>query len=554
MDDGRLFATARQRSSLGADLEIRSVASGALQAQVPIDDGWWISASPNGSALVTSSILGSYATTRRAGVWTAQRIGGEARTTNVTGAEEFGYSAPGEAVSVRRLPAARVVRRLPGTRGLEAAALTEDGELALLAGGTEIRLTNARTGRVRRVVSAPGPYSEVFFADQDRLLVVASVDDEVTVWERRTGRLLAAITSSGAHAEVSPDGTTLFTLSAAGTLAAWDLTGTRMFGQQYDVPADITAASFTDSGDVVVGTSTGEVTWLDGDDLTERSSVDAGARVVDLEPVAGTEMLAITPDHVIRIATHRQHLKVSGSIAVQGASDAAESSDGVLALAVDRGRGAMLIAPGGEVTTLALTAEKSLAGAVYAEQWGHVDWSPDGELLAAAANDGRVYLFGPTGHRLGVIQPHDTGLAPAVAFLDATTLLIGDRQGRVRPVNPRTQSPTGPPLDAASATPVRIAVARDLAVVGSMGSGVALLDTKAGVRYGNDLLAAGTEMLVPLLDDDLTLTVFAPEGVARRWPGDPQDWAARACATAGRALTQDEWQHHLAGRDYDPAC
>jgi hypothetical protein len=61
-------------------------------------------------------------------------------------------------------------------------------------------------------------------------------------------------------------------------------------------------------------------------------------------------------------------------------------------------------------------------------------------------------------------------------------------------------------------------------------------------------------MLVPLIDDDLTLTVFAPEGVARRWPGDPQDWAARACAIAGRALTQDEWQHHLAGRDYDPAC
>ncbi len=35
---------------------------------------------------------------------------------------------------------------------------------------------------------------------------------------------------------------------------------------------------------------------------------------------------------------------------------------------------------------------------------------------------------------------------------------------------------------------------------------------------------------------------------------DPKAWLARACATAGRILTRDEWARYLPGRPYAPAC
>ena len=38
------------------------------------------------------------------------------------------------------------------------------------------------------------------------------------------------------------------------------------------------------------------------------------------------------------------------------------------------------------------------------------------------------------------------------------------------------------------------------------------------------------------------------------WDIDPDLWAAKACAIAGRSLTEQEWKHYLPGRPYDPAC
>ena len=60
------------------------------------------------------------------------------------------------------------------------------------------------------------------------------------------------------------------------------------------------------------------------------------------------------------------------------------------------------------------------------------------------------------------------------------------------------------------------------------------------------------------------MTVFAPtghtlatafeDGTVLLWDVDPAFWLKRACAIAGRPLTQQEWQDLLPGRPYQPSC
>jgi hypothetical protein len=49
----------------------------------------------------------------------------------------------------------------------------------------------------------------------------------------------------------------------------------------------------------------------------------------------------------------------------------------------------------------------------------------------------------------------------------------------------------------------------------------------------------------------LTTVIFGPRIV---WDVDPESWAARACAIAGRTLTEEEWHQFLPDRPYEPAC
>jgi hypothetical protein len=107
---------------------------------------------------------------------------------------------------------------------------------------------------------------------------------------------------------------------------------------------------------------------------------------------------------------------------------------------------------------------------------------------------------------------------------------------------------------AASGTAFRPVHAGNLVAVGSSGDGVGLADIGQQVLYGNDLLPGGTERMVPVLAEDLSLTVFSATGTARRWPGSVREWAGRACRLAGRSLSRDEWTVHLGDRPYDPAC
>ena len=555
LDGGEAVATVRQRESLGADLEIRSVADGRVEASLSLDDGWYTFAAPDSSAIVVGSTLGGYLITRSGGAWSSHSLGADVTVSNIVG-NRFAMSRPGNPVSLRRTSDGRVLQRLPATRGLYARALTADGELAVTSGDNEVRLLDAETGQVRLVIPAPGPHEDVFFAAGDRLLVTTNTDGQASVWERRTGRLIATVGAGngGLRADVTPDGSTLVSLADDGTLATWDLTGERTFGAEKKVPFDITAATYDALGSYLVGTADGRVVRLDADDLRPLDEVEVGGRVLDLEPTDNGDMLVIADDVVTRLDPARG-LTIESRLPVQGVSDAAWQPGAGLALVTGRGRAVTILREGSEIR-IPLTRNAPASGSVVHEYWGHLEWSPDGTLVAASLNDGSVHVLDREGEPVAVIPPSDPGPSPAlgVAFLDDDTLVVGDRRGRITPFDPRTGTSQGASMLAASGTAFRPVHAGNLVAVGSSGDGVGLADIGQHVLYGNDLLPGGTERMVPVLADDLSLTVFSATGTARRWPGSVREWADRACRLAGRSLSRDEWTVHLGDRPYDPAC
>ena len=67
-----------------------------------------------------------------------------------------------------------------------------------------------------------------------------------------------------------------------------------------------------------------------------------------------------------------------------------------------------------------------------------------------------------------------------------------------------------------------------------------------------DWLRRGNEEQMPR--DERTLVFDRPDGSFVGISADPDIWLDRACAVAGRGLTEQEWQTVFGDRPYDPAC
>lgn len=554
LDRGRSVATVRQ-VEVGAALEVWSYGDGALRASVPLADGWYTFASADSSTIVVGSTLGGYLVRQEDRTWSPISWGTEVTVTNIVG-RRVATSRPGQPIAVRVLPTGRIVQRVPGTRDQVGRALSRDGELAVTVGDREVRLIDARTGRRRLAITTSGPLGDVAFVADDRLLLTTTADGQAQVWRRDDGHLVAAVGAGrgGLSADVTQDGRTVVTLAEDGTLATWDLTGERTFGRESPVPTDVVAAARTDDASLVMGTAGGDLHRLGAEDLTVLDTLEVGGRVLDVEPAGPGRVLVVVDETLLELAIG-ERLSLLGSQRHPGLSDVAWHPDAGLALATDEGRSVTFVR-NGRSRTVALTDTTGPAGPVRHEMWGHVARAPGGDLAAVATNDGQVHVLESGGDVLVVVPPADVGPTPAlgVGFLDDRTLLIGDRRGRLTQWDPRTGEEVRAPTVAVSGTAHRLSVADGLVAVGSTGAGVGLVDARDRILYGNDLLNAGGELMVPVLAPDLTLTVLDPRGSARQWPGSVADWAERACRLAGRRLSRVEWAEHLGERPYDPAC
>jgi WD40 repeat protein len=237
--------------------------------------------------------------------------------------------------------------------------------------------------------------------------------------------------------------------------------------------------------------------------------------------------------------------------------------------------------------------------------------SPDGRIVAAGTDEGRIYLWdASTGAEIrSPIQLPNVDLGGTssarnwvfdLAFnADGTSLAVGhgsaasvwstsdwslrytvpvdDGVGAVYSVG---FSPDGRTLAAAGGTTnLRLFDVGSGAAIGSIPVDTTYTVSLSWSPDGSTIVTGGWDGSVKLVDVaartvigslpgpvDLYNTVaFTPDGKwvfvvydetgrGIRWTYDAAAWAQRACKVAGRTLTQDEWNRFLPGLPYDPAC
>jgi DNA-binding SARP family transcriptional activator/WD40 repeat protein len=190
----------------------------------------------------------------------------------------------------------------------------------------------------------------------------------------------------------------------------------------------------------------------------------------------------------------------------------ATSRDGHLlaAAAVPDSRAGLVVFDAG---SLELLQYVSLRGRGVA--W-HVSFSPDGRRIAITGQDGLVVVDTTSWAVAQTPAPLRGALLQAEWFSDSRTLAVVGEDRTLFLYDVRQRQVTTLPVP-------------------TSGPG-----------------ASGDVRLVPGISDELI--VLGGEEGGRRYPLDEAAWSARACAVAGRDLTEQEWKRYLPDRPYQPTC
>jgi WD40 repeat protein/DNA-binding SARP family transcriptional activator len=454
--------------------------------------------------------------------------------------------------------------------GAAALALSPDGStVALGQENGSIVLADTATGRRRRVVTGRGPggppgVPQLAFSPDGTRVASMSDDRTVVVWNVATGHRQQTLQGPSPVTGVafSRNGDMLYTSSEHDGVIAWDLTGTRGIVRKLPrAVGDIAGIVFSprDPNRLALAQSEGPVTlW----DVTRRTQIG--------KPLAVTggfaNPVAFSPDGKVLAAAN----KTDGAVMLFDVATQARvgqplpsldpiHSPVITAIAFSRDGG--LLATGDENGLIVLwdLAKHAPIGRPWRPGHGAlvttVAFSADGRTLASGMDDDTVVLTrvpdGAVLHELTAI-----GLSALAFFPDGKTLATGDADGRVRLWDPRTGTPRGPGWVAASGEgAASMSFSPDGSVLAILGrDGITLWDIGSGKRIGGPLTGPPSPAVAAFDSTGHTLATAFQHGTVLLWDVDPASWQARACAVAGRRLTQQEWREFLPGRPYRPAC
>ncbi len=149
-----------------------------------------------------------------------------------------------------------------------------------------------------------------------------------------------------------------------------------------------------------------------------------------------------------------------------------------------------------------------------------IDFSPDGSVLAVGSFGGIILLWDVETHQL-MGEPLDAGgwrIWDLSFSPDGQVLAAACEDGMLRLWDVATGLPIGPPLNSQYAATFGVDFRPDGSILATCGKGVGIA------------------------------------GTVRFWDMDPEAWKARACAIAGRNLTQAEWVRYLPDVPYEITC
>jgi len=454
-------------------------------------------------------------------------------------------------------------------------ALSRDGtRVALGQQDGSIILADAATGRRRRVLTRHGTaVMGLAFSPDGGSLASASGDRTAILWDVATGKareILQGHAGSVTGVAISPDGRTLYTSSLDNSVMAWDLTRTRGLARQLThIPSPVVGVAFSPRNLTLLALAQrdGPVTLWDSAkrarvgkplDVTSGSANALAFRpdgsLLAAADADGTVMLfnvataarvgrPLHPPYGPLYAPGRQSRDINGlAFSPNGRLLATAGNDNSMVL-WDLGRRAPIghrLRPGGGdlVTAVAI--------------------SPDGRMVASGVDGGTVILTRvPDGKELYELTA--TGLSGPISLAfspDGKTLAVATIDGKLQLWDPRTGTPRGPAWAAIDGAAIATSFSRDssvLAISGSEGT-TALWDVRSGKRIGAPLTGPPSSGMAAFDPTGHTLATAFQDGTVLLWDVDPASWLKRACAVAGRRLTQQEWQEFLPSRPYQPSC
>lgn len=499
-------------------------------------------------------------------------------------------------------PSLRVVRKSaigPAPIAPTAAAVSPDGRTVVLGTRTgSVWFANASTGAARSAAGSQGsPVADALYVSSGRAAVTVGSDDEVLIWDLRTGReddALAGPAGRVAGAAISPDGTTLYTSSLDGLLLEWDLTGDRGLVHRAALgrpasccasltpPAPALALSPDDSRfAALVGRSTvGVFSTRTFARLTAFTIKPAGTSLTAVAwSPAGGELAVGGRGGLVQLWSTRgkprlirhltglhsmfgqpeavQSLAFSPNGRLVAASDDDKTGsvvgqatyDDFASVAVWQARTGSLVASPNDLNGTLGNGVKPVGDDLLA-------FSRNGRLLALSLFDRSILILDPaTGHvRQVLISASGT---TSLAFAPDGTLANGTPAGTVELFNPVTGKEVGSPLLVGAAAVASIAFdpsGRRLATA-TQGEGIVKLWLLSGLgQLGPGFPTDQGATSAVAFDSEGRLVAADADAEGFAWPTSLAAWELQACTVAGRSMTRAEWRQLGIDAPYSTVC
>jgi WD40 repeat protein len=193
----------------------------------------------------------------------------------------------------------------------------------------------------------------------------------------------------------------------------------------------------------------------------------------------------------------------------------------------------------------------------------NVDISPDGKTLAVALFDSE----GDSANSVLLVDYETKEVRATFNDVDASwklffsadgsTLAAGGSNGLITLIDPAKEALIGRPLRGVDGPVNSAAFSPDskLLVAGSFDGTVELWEVARRARVARITPGDTTETTFVWFDaTGENVMVASEDGGVWSFPSSPDDWAARACAIAGRNLSRDEWGELMGDRSYRVTC